>query len=269
MKHIVILGANGMLGHTAALHFQRKGYTVNALDRNDFDAVKNDITQLENRIKKTDLVINCIGVIKQIIDNYTPYETVQINGIFPRNLAKLCKSMGVKMIHVTTDCVYSGSKGNYNENDYIDAKDLYGVSKAAGETTDCMTLRTSIIGTEKNSARSLLGWVFSQKGKTVNGYTNHLWNGVTTLQLANIIEQILNKGLYQTGLFHIHSPQSVSKCELVKMISDVFSLNVTVVPAENEEFCDRTLGSTYPLNGKVSAAVIEDQLMELKAFFKL
>lgn len=269
MKHILILGANGMLGHTAALYFQRKGYTVNALNRNDFDAVNNDIAHLEAYIKKADLVINCIGVIKQIIDNYTPYETVQINAIFPRNLAKLCKSMGVKMIHVTTDCVYSGSKGNYNENDYIDAKDLYGVSKAAGETADCMTLRTSIIGPEKNSARSLLGWVFSQKGKTVNGFTNHLWNGVTTLQLVNIIEHIMNTGLYQTGLFHIHSPEPVSKCELVKMIIEVFSLDVTVVPAENEVFCDRTLSTIYPLNGKVSSAVIEDQLSEIKAFFKL
>ncbi|MEO8512358.1 MAG: SDR family oxidoreductase [Ignavibacteria bacterium] len=269
MKRILILGANGMLGHAAGLYFQQKDYEVTALVRGDFDAATTDVSLLSEHILQSELVINCIGVIKQIIDNYTPYETVKINGIFPRNLAKLCKASNVPMIHITTDCAYSGSKGNYNENDFYDAGDLYGISKVAGESSDCMNLRTSIIGPEKNTSRSLLGWVFSQKGKTVNGFTNHMWNGVTTLQLAGIIEEIIENNLYQPGLFHIHSPDARSKYELVKMISDIFGLNITVTPKEGSEFCDRTLSSIYPLNEKLSKRKIEDQLVELKNFFKL
>lgn len=269
MKRILILGANGMLGYAAGMYFQRSGYEVNALARIDFDALTSDIALLNDHVKNSDLVINCIGVIKQVIDNYTPYQTVFINGVFPKNLAKLCNASGTPMIHITTDCVFSGLKGSYNENDYFDAKDLYGISKISGETGDCMNLRTSIIGPEKNTSRSLLGWAFSQKNKAINGFTNHIWNGVTTLQLAIIIEQIMSSGLYQTGLFHIHSPDSRSKYELLKMISDIFSLNADVKPAQNNEFCDRSLSSIYPLSSNLSNTGIYDQLIELKSFFNL
>lgn len=173
MENILILGSNGMLGYAVSEYYYRKGYNVKQIDRDTFDAVTSDIRLLVPEIENADLVINCIGVIKQIIESYTPFETIKINGVFPRNLAILCKTAGTPMIHITTDCAYSGKRGAYNENDILDAEDFYGISKIAGETRDCMTLRTSIIGPEKNSNRSLLGWAVSQKGKAVNGFTNH------------------------------------------------------------------------------------------------
>ncbi len=269
MKNILILGANGMLGNSACLFFRKKGYEVRTIARSEFDAVTSDVSVLSTYVENSDFVLNCIGVIKQVIENYTPYETVKINGIFPRNLAKLCKYLETPLIHITTDCAFSGKRGNYNENDYLDAEDLYGISKVAGETNDCMTLRTSIIGPEKETSHSLLGWVFSQKGKTVNGYTNHLWNGVTTLQFAKISEMIMKNGLYEKGLFHVHSPDSLSKFELVNMINNVFGLGVKVIPEENKFFCDRTLSTVYPLNGNISGLNIKEQLIELKSFFNL
>ncbi len=269
MKNILILGSGGMLGYAVSEYFYSNGYSVKALNRSDFDAVTSDITTLSPHIKNADLVINCIGVIKQIIDNYTPYETIKINGVLPRNLAKLCKQSETAMIHITTDCAYSGKRGSYNENDMLDAEDLYGISKVAGETKDCMTLRTSIIGPERGTNRSLLGWALSQKGKTVNGFTNHKWNGVTTLQFAKLAEKIMLEGLYEEGLFHLYSPDTMSKFEIVSLFNEVFSLGMTVNPTEAAEFCDRTLGSVYPLSKNISVLSIEKQVEELKEFFNL
>lgn len=269
MKRILVLGANGMLGGSASRYYAKKGYEVNALNRSEFDAVTSDIGELEAHVEISDMVLNCIGVIKQVIENFTPYETVKINGTFPRNLAKLCLHKETPLIHITTDCAFSGKRGSYNENDYLDAEDLYGTSKVAGESNDCMTLRTSIIGPEQDTSLSLLGWVFSQKGKTVKGFTNHLWNGVTTLQFAKTAEVIMNSGLYEKGLFHVHSPDSLSKFELVSMINRIFGLGIKVIPEENSVFCDRTLSTVYPLNSGVSIPGIEEQLTELKSFFSL
>jgi dTDP-4-dehydrorhamnose reductase len=269
MKNILILGSNGMLGYAANEYFSRKGYNIKALDRSDFDAVTSDITTLIPHIKNADLVLNCIGVIKQIIDKYSPYETIKINGILPRNLAKICKQEETPMIHITTDCAYSGKRGTYNENDMLDAEDLYGVSKVAGETKDCMTLRTSIIGPERETNRSLLGWAMSQKGKSVNGFTNHKWNGVTTLQFAKITEKIMLEGMYEEGLFHLHSPGIMNKYEMVSLFNEIFSLGMTVNPIEAPEFCDRSLNSLYPLSENVSTLGIKEQVKELKEFFHL
>src|SRR5690349_7797569 len=115
MENILILGSNGMLGYAASEYFTRGGYNVKALVRDDYDAVKSDINILIPHIESADLVLICIGVIKQVIENYTPYETVKINGMLPRNLAKLCKLSGTAMIQITTDCAFSGKRGNYNE----------------------------------------------------------------------------------------------------------------------------------------------------------
>jgi dTDP-4-dehydrorhamnose reductase len=269
MKNILILGSNGMLGYAAGEYFSRKGYNVKALVRSDFDAVTSDITTLIPHIENADLVLNCIGVIKQVIDKYTSYETIKINGILPRNLARLCKQANTAMIHITTDCAYSGKRGAYNENDILDAEDLYGVSKVAGETKDCMTLRTSIIGPERKTNRSLLGWAMSRKGKTVKGFTNHKWNGVTTLQFAKLTEKIMLEGLYEEGLFHLHSTGTMSKYEMVSLFNEIFSLGMTVDPVEAAEFCDRSLSSLYPLSKNISTLGIKEQVKELKEFFNL
>ena len=269
MESVLVLGSGGMLGYAVHEYFYRSGYNTIGVTRNDFDAVKSDITIINNQIANADLVINCIGIIKQVIDNYTPYEIIKTNAVLPRNLAKLCKANNTPLIHITTDCVYSGKRGNYSEKDLIDAEDLYGVSKAAGDIEDCMTIRTSIIGPEKTTNRSLLGWTFSQRGKTVDGYTNHKWNGITTLHFAEIAERIMLDDIYEEGLFHLHSPDSMSKYEMVCIFNEIFSLGMTVNPCEAPEHCDRTLSSIYSLSKKISTLTIKEQVKEMKKFFNL
>ena len=269
MPAILVLGSGGMLGNTVCEYFARKNYTVRGLDRGDFDAANPDFGFLKNEIKNSGLVMNCIGIIRHVIEKFSAEEVLKINSVFPRNLAMICQNMNVPLIHITTDCVYSGSKGKYTENDFFDADDLYGISKLAGEPKECMTLRTSIIGPEKQTAVSLMSWAFSMKGKNVKGYTNHHWNGVTTLYFTEIAEQIFRENLYKTGLFHMHSPDPVSKYELLALFNDVFGLDLNISPVEAPVFCDRTLGSIYPLSASLSVKTIKKQLVELKEFFSL
>ena len=268
MKNIVILGSNGMLGYAVTEYFLRKGYDVTALTRKDYDIAKDPINKLETFVKQAEVVINCAGVIKSVINNSSIEDILQVNSIFPRNLATLCNKHGVKCFHITTDCVYSGRKGNYDENDYFDADDVYGISKNAGDIKDCMTLRTSIIGEEvKGQSRSLLEWARSQAGKSVNGFTNHLWNGVTTVYLAEIIENILNSNLYQKGIFHVFSPNSVNKYELLQSINDVYNLKLKINPYKAESGINRTLNSVNDLAEKLVTKEIGHQISEMNLFF--
>jgi dTDP-4-dehydrorhamnose reductase len=269
MENILVLGSGGMLGFAVSEYYLRGGYGVKAIDKNVFNVLKNDIISLTPEISNADVVINCIGIIKQVIDNVSAYDVLKINGAFPRNLAKLCKVNKTPLIHITTDCAYSGKKGKYDENDLLDAEDLYGISKIAGETNECLTLRTSIIGPEKETNVSLLNWAFSQKGGQVNGFTNHYWNGVTTLQFAKLTEKIILDSMYEEGLFHLHSPDTKTKSELLHLFNDTFGLNITINPVEADKFCDRSLSSIYPLSGNISKQTIAGQLKELKEFFTL
>ncbi len=269
MRNILILGSNGMLGYGVSEYFKSKGYGANGITKNEFDVLTSDVSKLEPLIKSADAVINCIGVIKPMIEKYSMLEVMQINGVFPRNLSRICKLSKTPLIHITTDCTFSGKKGNYDENDLFDSDDLYGISKISGEITDAMTLRTSFIGPEKGTKRSLLEWALGQKGKTVNGFTNHRWNGITTIYFAQIAEKIIFEGLYSEGILHIFSPDTVTKYELVCLFNEIFKLEMTINPVEAKEFCDRSLSSLYPLSEKISLLTIKEQLAELKKFFNL
>ena len=269
MPAILVLGSGGMLGSAVCKYFTRKNYTVRGLDKNDFNAAEPVFGFLENEIKNSGLVLNCVGIIRQVIEKFSTEDVLKINSVFPHNLAMLCRKLNVPLIHITTDCVYSGSKGKYTENDFFDADDLYGISKLSGEPKNCMTLRTSIIGPEKQTAVSLMGWAFSMKDKTVNGFTNHYWNGVTTLYFAEIAEKIFREKLYKPGLFHLHSPGAVSKYELLKLFNTVFSLNLKINPVESPVFCNRTLESIYRLSEELAVKTIQTQLTEIKDFFSL
>jgi dTDP-4-dehydrorhamnose reductase len=267
MKNVAVIGSNGMLGYAVSEYFKSQGYPVYCLTRNDFDISKDDILKLGPLFVDVDVVINCSGIIKQRIDSYPIEEILKVNSIFPINLAKLCDKLNIQCFHITTDCVYSGKKGGYIESDFFDADDVYGMSKNAGDTDLCMTLRTSIIGEEKAHFKSLLSWVKSQKGKTINGYSDHIWNGVTTLYLAEIIENIIELNLYQKGVFHIHSQEVVSKYELTNMINEVYCLGITVNQFRTNAPCDRSLLSEKHLSSQLVKKDIKTQLIELKAFF--
>lgn len=265
---VFIFGSNGMLGNYVNLHLH-KLFQVIILTRDDYDISKLSMTSLENiliykKLEKNDIVINCAGVIpqasKQRSLNSKLYFT--INSMFPVILSQICEKYNAKMIHITTDCVFSGKDGNYNENSIHDETNDYGMSKSLGELCNATIIRTSIIGEEERNKRSLLEWVKSNKGNNINGFTNHFWNGVTCLQLAEIIEKIINENLYWEGVRHIFSPRSVSKYELIKIISEEYELNINVIPFETEKV-DKTLTTIYPDNDNFDIPDLKSQISDL------
>jgi len=264
---ILVLGSKGMLGYAVTNYFEKSGNEVEKLSRNEFDIAKDPIENLITFVDENDIVINCVGVIKPRIAQMPIEDVLRVNTIFPQNLAKMCEKLNKKLIHITTDCVYTGNKGKYDENDFFDADDVYGMTKNGGEPRNCMTLRTSIIGEEIGEGRSLLAWVKKQAGKEANGYLNHWWNGVTTLYLAEIIDNILKNNLYEKGLFHIHSPNTLDKYQLVSAINRTYDLNIKVNPVKVEISCDRSMKSIYKLSGKLCTKTIKEQLFEMREFF--
>lgn len=163
------------------------------------------------------------------------------------------------------NCVYNGLEGAYNETSEHNATDLYGITKSLGEPKDATIIRTSIIGEEVNQHRSLLEWVKSNRGKEVSGFTSHTWNGITCLQFAKICKYIIDNKIFWRGVKHITSPDSITKCDLVKLISKVYNLNVKVNPHITDVVCDRTLSS---IRNDISMGIpdLETQLIEMKAF---
>ena len=254
MVKILVLGSTGLLGNAVGNHLSTKSkYKTILTYRNRevsygnetmwFDANKSRI----HDIPQVDYIINCVGIIKPFIDR-DKENSIYINSIFPRKLASHCKKYGIKLIHITSDCVYSGRKGTYVESDPHDCLDLYGKSKSLGEPSeDCMVLRTSIIGEEIHKNASLISWVKSMKGKEINGYTNHIWNGITTKQYAKICERIIDENLYTEGLFHIAS-NAVTKYELVKDINEKFELGILINPFKTPVGIDRTLSTDEDLS---------------------
>lgn len=267
MKTIAVIGAKGMLGLAVSEYFSRRGDRVIPLTRNEYDIAGDPLERLEDLLSDARHVVNCAGVIKPLIAQTAAEDVLKVNAIFPRNLARLCDRRGAQLFHVTTDCVYSGRDGGYDENAFFDAEDVYGLSKNAGDAADCMVLRTSIIGEERGQQRSLLEWARSQAGKEVNGFLNHRWNGVTTLHLAELIDRIIEDGLYEKGIFHVHSPETVTKHELVSMLSEVYGLGLTIHPVDAAEACDRSLASARPLCRRLEVKPLRQQLAELRDFF--
>lgn len=265
---VLVIGANGMLGFTVSKYFKRKNYLVTSLIRKHFNIAKDTAGKLTNYVKGTDFIVNCAGVIKPRIKTTPMEEILKVNSIFPHNLAKLCRQYHKPCFHITTDCVYSGEKGSYSEEDFYDVEDIYGLSKACGDTPECMTLRTSIIGEEENYKYSLLEWLKKQKGKKINGFVNHKWNGVTTLYLAEIIKNIITSGFYRKGIFHIFSSETVTKYKLALIINDVYKLNLKIVKYKTPQKCDRSLSTIYSLCKKIVKKPLLQQIEELKTFSK-
>lgn len=193
-------------------------------------------------LKQDDVIINCIGIINKLVENEGVISTIKVNSIFPNLLERLCDIRQFRFIHISTDCVYKGDKGHYSESDLHDATDIYGKTKSLGEPMDCTVIRTSIIGEEKsNYKRSLLEWVKSNAGKTIDGYINHKWNGVTCLRLAQGIAGIIEEKKYWKGVKHVFG-NTVNKYELCCMINDIYKLNIQI-KMKDTDLCDRTLRS--------------------------
>jgi len=212
-------------------------------------------------------VINCAGVIKPRIAETGVAETIIINSVFPRLLADTCEALNIPLIHITTDCVFSGKQGFYKE-DYIhDPTDIYGKSKSLGEPENCSVIRTSIIGEEPENKRSLLEWVKSQKNRSCKGFSNHLWNGVTCLQLAKVICQIIKENSFWSGCFHVYSPTDVNKYELLGMINEIYELDINIEETKAAEYCNRILRTHFPIAlEKFQIPELRQQIQELKEY---
>ena len=257
---LLILGGSGMLGHQLwrGLHAQHDTWVTlrrpvaDFAVHNLFDEAKaiqfddiTDDTALERALgqAKPEAVINCVGLIKQRDEASDESLTRRVNAEFPHHLAKRCAGIGARLIHFSTDCVFTGTKGNYTETDPPDATDLYGQSKHQGEVADahCVTLRTSVIGHELGIHLALLDWFLSQRVKTVSGFTKAIYSGFTTLEMARIVEQILTRYIVLSGVWHVAS-EPISKFGLLQLCREKLGWEGVIEP--NDEFvCDRSLNA--------------------------
>lgn len=269
MKKIIVLGSTGMLGNAVGAHFisKPKEYSTILSYRNDAVAygkhtfVFNPLRDNLHTIPQGDVIINCIGIIKPHIDK-SRHDAVFLNSLFPWKLADYAQSIGAKLIHITTDCVFSGVVGNYDEKAEHDALDFYGKSKSLGEPNNCLVLRTSIIGEELHNHASLIAWAQSMRGKETNGFTNHLWNGITTKQYAMACDTIIANDLFANDLYHIFSTP-VTKFELMHLINNRFNLGLTIKPFAAATPIDRTLSTIKNLNAKLAIPSVAEMITAL------
>ena len=255
----LILGVSGMLGHKAYQEFSKSDIETFGIMRQPLSRFKRfslfnkkkvtegiDVTNLEaleNTIKKIkpDVVINAIGVVKQVCDD--PTAAISLNSLFPHQLAALCKKHDARLIQISTDCVFLGTKGDYTEEDAPNAEDLYGRSKLLGEVTydNHLTIRTSIIGLELFTHHGLVEWFLSQKGE-VKGYTNAVFCGLSTQELSRVLIH-LAKNQNIIGLLNIGT-KKINKCSLLKMVKKEFQRDDLVIRPYPDFKCDRSLNSS-------------------------
>ena len=258
---VLILGSAGMLGHklyqvltpnfdvTGTVrgpysNISKYGFFRQSQIIPDTDAL--EISRVEKAIKETrpDVVVNSIGIIKQLEEKSGKLLNIWVNSLFPHQLYKICQAGGIRLIHISTDCVFSGKKGNYREDDPSDAEDIYGKTKYLGEVTGsgALTIRTSLIGRELGSANNLLEWFLANRGGKVQGYSKAIFSGFTTLHLSRIIADIIRHHQNLSGVYHVSS-EAISKFELLTLINRVMKLNIEI--EEYPDFhCDRSLDST-------------------------
>ena len=191
---------------------------------------------------RPNVVINCVGLVKQSGDADAHLKVIPINTLLPHRLATLCQTTDARLIHISTDCVFSGAKGNYVETDFPDACDLYGRSKLLGEVEHpcVITLRTSIIGHELFGNKSLLSWFLRQQG-AVNGFTRAIFSGLPTVELATVIRDIVLPSKELHGLYHV-SANPISKFDLLQIVAEIYGKNIEINPSE-ELVINRSLNS--------------------------
>lgn len=251
MKKILVLGAAGMAGHVIYTYLTelRKYEVIGTTNSNNLEGVslkmnifdKEEINSVIENVEP-DLIINCIGMLIRSSKS-NPDQTIYGNAYFPYILKDLANKKNAKLIHISTDCVFSGKDGNYTEHSFKDATDIYGLSKNLGEINDSenLTIRTSIIGPEiKRNGEGLFHW-FMHQGANVNGFKSNFWSGVTTLELAKFIDWVIDNPL--NGLFHLTNNQAISKYDLLHIFNDVFDKNVTIL-AEKDYICNKSFVNT-------------------------
>lgn len=258
---VLILGATGMLGNTLFRAFQNNqnfetwGSLRNASLMDYFppnlharlihsiDILDGDSLLKLFEMVKPNVVINCIGLIKQLACTNDPLVMLPVNSLLPHRLAKICGLTQSRLIHLSTDCVFSGKKGGYSECDHSDAEDLYGKSKFMGELNDlsyAVTIRTSMIGHELNRNYSLVNWFLSQS-EQVKGYTRAVFSGLPTIEIARIISDYIIPNNALTGIYHV-AAKPISKYDLLGLIAERYKKNISIIPTDSL-IVDRSLNS--------------------------
>lgn len=258
---VLVLGATGMLGNAVLRLFaQSDGYEAVGSARSS-SALRLLPAELSDRLicgvdvenmdslislfskSRPDVVINCIGLVKQLAEADDPLSAIPINALLPHRLARLCDVAGARLIHMSTDCVFSGAKGMYTEADVSDAKDLYGRSKYLGEVDypPAITLRTSIIGHELNGAHSLVGWFLAQQD-IARGFRRAIFSGLPTVELARVIRDHVLPHPELHGVYHV-SAEPINKFDLLTLIADAYGKKIDIT-ADDKLVIDRSLDST-------------------------
>ena len=251
---VLILGASGMLGHKlwqvcrnrfetwATVRSSYQEYArfnlfeperlLGGVDASDFYTVVGAFEAVQPTV-----VINAIGIIKQLPAGKDPIASLSVNSLLPHRLAKLCEATSARLIHISTDCVFSGRKGMYTEEDVPDPLDLYDWSKLLGEVggPNCLSLRTSFIGREMETTHGIVEWFLSNRGGCVRGYTNAIFSGFPTLILADIIANVIERHPDLSGVYHVSS-DAISKYQLLYLLRDAYQ-----VPIEIEHYPDVTV----------------------------
>ena len=255
---VLVLGGDGMLGHQVAGRLSHPHDVVATVRTPPTDDVSTAlagcrvVSGFDVRVPaatkdlllaaRPEVVVNAVGIVKQRSEAADPLESIEVNSLFPHRLAIECNLAGARLIHISTDCVFSGNRGDYNEADNPDPVDLYGRSKLLGEPArpDCLTIRTSMIGLELAHFSSLIEWFIGQPGD-VRGYTKARWNGLTTIELARVIDMLATEHPELHGTWHV-SGETVSKYDLLASLAAMIGRRTAVVP-DDSVVIDRSLNS--------------------------
>ena len=255
---VLVVGASGMLGHRAWLECRNRfetWATVRRLDAlpaifndphviSDVDAMRIDaLARVVESVRPT-VVLNCVGVVKQLSSAKDPVVAIATNALLPHQLAAVCRSAGARLIHVSTDCVFSGQKGMYTEDDRPDADDLYGRTKLLGEvtTTGALTIRTSMIGRELRGTSGLVEWLLSHRNGRVDGYRRAIFSGFTTHALVSVIADVIERHPDLTGMYHV-AAEPINKYDLLTRLNEGFRAGITIEASERVKI-DRSLDAT-------------------------
>jgi len=258
MTRVLIIGATGMLGHKAwqalssecEVHGTVRRFDARLRMTGIYDESRIicgvdawDMNSVRRAVAETnpDWVLNCVGIIKQLEIVHDAKQAIYINALFPHLLGEICAESNARLIHISTDCVFTGRKGCYREIDNSDAEDQYGRTKFLGEVSSpsCLTLRTSIIGRDLFTNYSLIDWFLSNAGKRVKGYSRAIYSGLSTAALSREILRIISHYPSLQGLYQVSSAP-ITKFELLQMVNNAFHSQVTI--DKDEDFaCDRSM----------------------------
>lgn len=242
-NHEVKVTVRKSVADYAAFGLFDKENTIDELDLRSTADLKRAI-----ELYQPQMVVNAAGIVKQRDSSKDRLQSLEINSVLPHRLAHLCEGQGARLVHFSTDCVFRGDRGGYSEADLSDAIDVYGRTKFLGEVeaAHCLTLRTSIIGLELHRKTSLIEWFLRQRG-TVKGYTNAIFTGLTTMEIARFVDQVVCRRPEMHGLYHVASDR-ISKYELLHRLAAKLGKSSITIEADPSFVCDRSL-----INGRLIA----------------